>query len=96
MDKLDAAIREFDGSLQESDDSKQAHVGARAEMKDLGDEIMRIVAILDGFNRYRFDRSPELIAEWESARHLVGRGQDKAKEAEPGSTLVPSGEEPAA
>ncbi len=97
MDKLDAAIREFDGSLQESDDSKQAHVAARAEMKDLGDEVMRIVSILDGFNRYRFHRDPDLIAAWESARHLVGGGQDKPKDStEPGSTPVPSGLEPAA
>jgi hypothetical protein len=97
MDQLDAAIKEFDGSLQESDESKQAHVGARAEMKDLGDEIMRIVAILDGFNRYRFYRSPELVAAWESAKHLVGEAQGKDKEpGEPGSNPVPSGLEPAA
>ncbi|MGH7515826.1 MAG: hypothetical protein ACREOQ_23240 [Gemmatimonadales bacterium] len=97
MDQLEAGVKEFDGSLQESDDSKQAHVAARAEMKDLGDEIMRIVAILDGFNRYRFHRSPELIVAWESAKHLVGGAQGKEKGPEvPGTNPVPSGLEPAA
>ena len=30
LDELDAAIKEFDGSLQETDDGKQSHVAARA------------------------------------------------------------------
>ena len=71
LDELDAAIKEFDASLQASDDGKQAHVGARAEMKALGDEITRLVGILDGFNRFRYHHEPELIAAWESAKHVV-------------------------
>jgi hypothetical protein len=40
-------------------------------MKTLTDEIMRLVGMLDGFNRYRFHRDPELIIAWESAKRVV-------------------------
>jgi hypothetical protein len=77
LEDLDAGVKEFDASTQESDDGKQSHVAARAEMKALTDEIMRLVGILDGFNRYRFHHDPELIAAWESARHVVSGPQPK-------------------
>ncbi len=95
LDELDAAVKEFDASLEETDDSKQSHVAARAEMKTLCDEIMRLVGMLDGFNRYRFHHDPELIVAWESAKHVVTGPQPK--EAEPTITPAPSGvEKPAA
>jgi len=93
LDELEAAIKEFDVSLQETSDGKQSHVAARAEMDTLSDEIMRLVGMLDGFNRNRFHHDPELIVAWESAKHLVTGPQPK--EAEP-TTPVPSGLEPAA
>jgi hypothetical protein len=93
LDELDAAIKEFDVSLQETHDSKQSHVAARAEMDTLSDEIVRLVGMLDGINRNRFHRDPELIVAWESAKHVVSGPQ--VKEAEPTSP-VPSGLEPAA
>ncbi len=82
LDELDAAIKEFDASLQDTDDGKLSHVAARAEMKELGGEIMRLVGMLDGFNRNRFHRNPELIVAWQSAKHVVTGPQPK----EPGST----------
>jgi hypothetical protein len=94
LDELDAAVKEFDASLQESDDGKQSHVAARAEMKALTDEIMRLVGILDGFNRYRFHHDPELIAAWESARHVVTGPQ--SKETGPLPAPATAGLEPAA
>ncbi|MBA3585682.1 MAG: hypothetical protein H0W36_14400 [Gemmatimonadetes bacterium] len=80
-------------SLRESDDGKQSHVAARAEMKTLGDEIMRLVGMLDGFNRYRFHQDSALIVAWESAKHLVGEPEPKE---EVSTNPVPSGLEPAA
>jgi hypothetical protein len=93
LGELETAIKDFDASNQETDGGKQSHVAARAQMEELTNEITRLVGILDGFNRYRFHREPELIVAWESAKHVVSGPQ--AKEAEP-STPVPSGLEPAA
>ena len=94
LDGLDAAIKEFDASLQETDDGKQSHVAARAEMKTLSDEIMRLVGMLDGFNRYRFHLDRELIVAWESAKHVVTGPQPK--ETEPTTPAPAAIEKPAA
>jgi hypothetical protein len=95
LDDLDAAIKEFDASLEETHGGRQSHVAARAEMKTLCDEIMRLVGMLDGFNRYRFHRDPELIVAWKSAKHIVTGPEPKDDEA----TVPPSSpgvEKPAA
>jgi hypothetical protein len=80
VNELDLAVKEFDASLQETDDGKQSHVAARAEMKTLCREIMRLVGMLDGSNRSRFHRDPELIVAWKSAKqakHMVAEPQPK-------------------
>jgi hypothetical protein len=89
LDDLEATLAEFDASLRESDDGKQTHVAARAEMKALCDEITRLVGILDGFNRYRFHNQPQLIVAWESAKHVAAAPQPKREEdAAPPLTLI--------
>lgn len=94
LDDLDAALKEFDESLEDTDDGKQSHVAARAEMKTLCDEIMRLVGMLDGFNRYRFHRDRELIVAWESAKRIMS-GPDPKNDVP--TAPVPAGvEKPAA
>ena len=93
LDEMDAAVEEFDASLHDTQQGKQSHVAARAAMKTLSDDIMRLVGILDGFNRYRFHYDRELIVAWESAKHVV-TGQ-QPKESEP-TTPPAAGLEPAA
>jgi hypothetical protein len=89
LSDLETTLAEFDASLRESDDAKQTHVAARAEMKALSDEITRLVGILDGFNRYRFHSHPQLIVAWESAKHVAAAPQPKrAEDAAPPLTLV--------
>jgi hypothetical protein len=80
LDELDVAIKEFDASIQGTQEGKQSHVAARAAMKTLGDDIMRLVGMLDGFNRYRFHHDRELIVAWESAKHLATGPQPKESE----------------
>jgi hypothetical protein len=43
-------------------------------------EIMLLVGMLDGLNRYRFAGNAELLAAWESARKVV-TGPRTAEEA---------------
>ncbi len=80
LDELEGAIKEFDASLQDTNQGRQSHVAARAEMKTLSDDIMRLVGMLDGFNRYRFHHDPELLVAWQSAKHVVTGPQPKAAE----------------
>ena len=75
LDDLAAAVDEFDGSVARSNEGRRAHVGAVAELQAVSDEVMQLVEMLDGLNRYRFGGKAELIAAWESARNVVAEGR---------------------
>ena len=79
LEDLAAAVDEFDASVAETSEAKQDHVLARAELEQLAAEVTQIVGMLDGINRYRFERQPELLVAWESAKHVVvgPRGEEK-------------------
>jgi hypothetical protein len=88
LDDLDTALAGFDASVAMSSDSRRGHVGARAELDALSDELMKLVERLDGLNRYRFAGNAELMAAWASARRVVHgpRTQDEGQQpAGPGS-----------
>jgi hypothetical protein len=86
LDDLGAAVNEFDASLAETNGGKQDHVLARAELDALSDEVMRLVGMLDGLNRYRFERDRQLLVAWESARHVVTGPQAETEEKPETST----------
>lgn len=44
---------------------------------------MQLVEVLDGLNRYRYLRDPEMLAVWGSARHVVVGPHAEEKEEEP-------------
>jgi hypothetical protein len=90
LDDLSAAIDEFDASVAETNGGKQDHVLARAELEMLSDEVMQLVGMLDGINRYRFDRDPQLLVAWKTAKHVVAGPQAEA----PVGTVVPAPEQP--
>ena len=93
LDDLDLAIQQFQASIDETSDARRAHVGARAELDAVSDEAMRLVDVLDGFNRYRFSGDADLLAEWESARHVVtGPRAKEPADGTPGEPAGPTGE----
>ncbi len=71
LDDLATAVRDLDASIEESNEGRRDHVGARADLKAVSDEVMKLVEMLDGLNRYRFSGKAELLAAWESARKVV-------------------------
>jgi hypothetical protein len=71
LEDLTAAVNDFDASVAESNEGRREHVGARADLKAVSDEVMRLVEMLDGLNRYRLAGNAELLAAWESARNVV-------------------------
>jgi hypothetical protein len=83
LDDLAAALDAFDRSVADTNEGLRAHVGARAELKAVSDEIMRLVAMLDGLNRYRFSGNAEMLAAWESAKRVVSgpNGAGRAPES---------------
>jgi hypothetical protein len=85
LDDLAAALDEFNVSVRGSTTGRQDHILASAELRRVSDEIMELVDVIDGINRYRFKDQPELLAAWKSARHVV-TGPQAAKEEVPGSS----------
>jgi hypothetical protein len=83
LDDLRQAVDELDASIEETVASKQRHILARSELRTLSDEVMRLVGILDGINRYRFAREPQLLAAWDRAKHVVGGSQVEAPASTP-------------
>lgn len=53
---------------------------------------MQLVEIMDGMNRYRFADQPELLAAWETARHVVTGPRTAEEQAEEEPTSPESGE----
>jgi hypothetical protein len=75
LDELGAAVDQFDASVEETSSGTLDHVAARAELEELSDEVMRLVGMLDGINRYRLEKDPELLVAWKSAKHVVSGPQ---------------------
>lgn len=97
LDDLSTAVSDFDASVAESNEGRREHVGARAELKAVSDDIMRQVAMLDGLNRYRFAGNAELLAAWESAKNVVSGPRPAETEPAGGAPgPVPGSERPAA
>ncbi len=67
-----------------------AHVGARAELDAIADEVVQVVRLMDGLNRFRFANEPESLATWGSASNTFGPPRSGGKTVE-GGKPVPSG-----
>jgi hypothetical protein len=90
-DDLAAALDEFDRSMTDTAGGRQEHVSARAELDALSDEVTRLVVMLDGINRYRFEREPEKLIAWESARHVETGPEPKEEDPVNSSGSAPAG-----
>ena len=73
LERLTEAVSEFERAISEVTAGRMAHVGARAELRQIGKDILLQVRIMDGNNRTRLRHNPELLAAWQSARKVVAR-----------------------
>ena len=92
LDELSAAIDQFDASVAQTSSGTLDHVVARAELTELSDEVMRLVGMLDGINRYRFERDPQLLVAWKTAKHVVSGPQVETAALAPTPSPTTTGE----
>ena len=78
LDDLTAALTEFEQTLEASRTGRRDHVGASADLRAIGVEIVEQVRLLDGIVRYRFGDNAELMGAWLSARNVLGPFRAKA------------------
>ena len=83
LQSLTQSLEQFDRAVERGINGRRAHVGARAELDSIADEVVQVVRLIDGTNRFRFADQPESLAEWKSASNTVARrgsgaaGQEK-------------------
>jgi hypothetical protein len=65
-------VKQFDQTMKQGTEARRAHVGASAELDSIGEQIVHLVNVMDGFNRDRFAEVPEILAEWASASNVFG------------------------
>ena len=88
LDELDTLLDQFDAGVEQSRDGRHQHVGARADLVTVTEELTELVRLLDGVNRYRFQADPELLAAWNSARNIIGPRRARSITPPPGEEDV--------
>lgn len=72
LDSLVQSLGEFDRMVTESTEAFRAHVGARAELDVLGEEVVDFVGVMDALNRVRFAKVHAVLEEWEAVSNVIG------------------------
>ena len=91
LEDLLRTLDQFDAAVESGRGGFQSHVGASAELRAVADEIVQIVRVMDGLNRYRFLNDAELLATWESASNVLAAPRNGTPKPGPEGT-PPDGE----
>jgi hypothetical protein len=75
LEELGKQVAQLEEATQASIGGRRGHIGARAELKVVAGEIVEIVKVLDGYNRFRFRTEPKLQGAWDGARNILGRSR---------------------
>lgn len=87
---LGEALGQFTRAVERGNAGRRAHVGARAELKAIADDVLVQVRQLDGLIRFRFARDPEALAAWRSASNPVGPSRAAPKAPPAGGQVEPA------
>jgi hypothetical protein len=88
LDSLVQTLDLFDKAVERGTEGRRAHVGARAELDAVAEEVVSIVKVMDALNRFRFADDAEALASWVSASNSFGPPRPAAEK--PGSPDKPS------
>jgi hypothetical protein len=72
LDDLKKSLDEFDEVTEQGAQGRAAHVGASIELDNVANELVQVVNVMHGLNRFRFARDGELLSAWESMSSVVG------------------------
>jgi len=91
FDGLTQALDQFDAAVEQGMQGRRTHIGASAELNALAAEVVQVVKLMDGLNRFRFAKDPESLAAWESASSVVATPRPAPEpEVEPGTPEGPA------
>jgi hypothetical protein len=81
---LRKSLDEFDSVVEQGAQGRALHVGASTELEHVTGEILRVVKVMDGGNRFRLGQDGELLSGWENTSSVIAAPK-RAPET-PGST----------
>jgi hypothetical protein len=94
LEEFSAKLDEFDKVVNERNAGRAAHVGARADLSAVKQEIMDLVGQIGALTRYRYRNDAEPLAAWKSARNvawpLPPEPESEKEEPAPGSADKPA------
>ena len=82
VDDLGVALRDLDTALEAGRAARRGHVGASAELREIGKLVVEQVRVLDGLVRYRYGGETELMGAWASARTVFRSARPMHRAAE--------------
>jgi hypothetical protein len=71
VDGLRQSLDEFDQVVGRGAEGRRLHIGAAANLDVVADEVVQIVRVIDGLNRFRFADQPDLLAAWAAASNVI-------------------------
>ena len=81
----------FEASITATNTSREDHITARSSLDRGGEELLQLVDMMDGINRYRFRNEPQLRTAWNAAKHVVSGSVSKdGPLATPPTSATPS------
>jgi flagellar biosynthesis/type III secretory pathway ATPase len=96
LDSLGQSLDQFDQAVDRAAEGRRVHIGAAANLEAVSDEIVQIVKVLDGFNRFRFSAEPDLLAGWTAASNVIGPPHPADKPVAPAAPTTGDQIKPAA
>jgi hypothetical protein len=72
LNSLIESLDHFDRAVAQGTEGRRMHIAAGVELDVVGDEVVDIVQVIDGSNRFRFASDPDLFAAWRSASNVIG------------------------
>jgi hypothetical protein len=94
---LTQSLDEFDAVVEQGTQGRAAHVGASTELDTVANEVVQVVNVMDGLNRFRFGKDGELLAAWENVSNVLAPPRSApAKPASDGGTSASGEVRPAA
>lgn len=76
LENLEKSVEEFAELMDGSNQARMAHVGATSRLDFLGNEVVRIVGIIDALNRYRFQSDLPRLTEWTSVSNVIAPSRE--------------------
>jgi hypothetical protein len=67
-----ATLDQLDQAVDRGAEGRRMHIGASASLEVAANEAVRLVNVLAGYNRYRFEQNPNLMAGWVAASNIIG------------------------